>query len=150
MFCRRCVMTMTGPRMSGETPETSRDSSPNDSTGPEPDSDGTAAESSLPDQTVESGADGTDENSAADVTVPPGPDSPGESTQLSDEATLPPRATGPAPAAEPVASETRLQADQDDQATLPPRADGDVPGRDVETPVSAAPGEQGAETATGT
>mgnify|MGYP000728244212 CR=1 FL=1 len=34
-----------------------------------------------------------------------------------------------------------------DEATLPPRADGDVSGRDVDTVVSAAPGEEGAEAA---
>ena len=37
-----------------------------------------------------------------------------------------------------------------DEATLPPRADGDVSGRDMDTVVSAAPGEQGAESASGT
>jgi len=127
--------------MSGETPETSRDSSPNNSTGPAPNPDGTAAESSTPDQTLGSGTDGTARNIDADATVPPGADSLGEFTQLSDEATLPPRATDPAPAVESTFSDTPTHADQDDDATLPPRADADVPGRDVETIVSAAPGE---------
>ncbi|MBM79222.1 MAG: hypothetical protein CMJ78_01355, partial [Planctomycetaceae bacterium] len=135
--------------MSGETPETSRDSSLNDSTGPKPNPDGPAAESSTPDQTLESGTDGTAHNIAAGATVPPGADSLGEFTQLSDEATLPPRATGPTPAVESTFSDTPAHADQDDDATLPPRADADVPGRDVDTIVSAAPGEPGGDDTTG-
>ena len=138
-------MSSTGPRMTGETPETPGDSSPDDATGPEPNPDGTS-----PEQTLRDAASVDDGGDAADATVPAGTDSPGESTLLSDEATLPPRATGPAPSAEPTLSDTPTHADQDDEATLPPRADGDVSGRDVDTVVSAAPGEEGAEAAAGT
>lgn len=126
-------MFTTGPRMSGETPETPGDSRPDDSTGPEPHPEGTLS---------------AETHRAADLPVSPGTDSPGESTLLSDEATLPSRAADPTPAAESTLAETPSRADQDDEAILPPRATGDASGRDVETIVSAAPGEHGTKVAT--
>jgi len=131
--------------MTGTTPETPRDPSPDDSTGPEPNPEETNQDPASGDT-----ADSAVDDSAADTTVPPDADGPAKSTLLSDEATLPPRAAGPASATEAVASETPLQTDQDDDATLPPRAAGDLPGRDVETIISTASGESGSGSAAGT